>query len=405
MKIIFNIWGNLHVKLIGNTPERFLNICNANDIDIRQVEYKEGYYYFWITPRDYKKLLPIVFKTNMRPVIIEKKGVPFLIFRYRKHQCFLIGIMLSFFIIYILSLYVWEIDFEGNSIYSDEIMMNCLKENNIVPGVKIKGIDCVDIEKMFRKKFKEITWVSAEISGTRLLIFIKENDEDPIEVQSEDSCDLIATKDGIVDSIITRTGTPMVKAGDKVKTGDILVSGEIITYDDADAPINRKWVHADADILLKTSYEYENELKIAYQYKIYTGKCKKIYYIDINGNRKNLGIKPDFDTFQVYNNAKKIKLTKNFFLPLEYGTMEYVEYYIDTDFYTESEAKSILERRFLTFLENLARKGVQIIEKNVKIEKNAVSYFYSGEISVLEAAFIESKPVDLTEGIGENEYR
>ena len=149
MKLTHFFRGNIRVRLIGNTPERFLNICNANKIRIWDLENKSGIYYFQMYPYEYKRLLPVVRKTGMKPFIVEKKGLPFFVFHYRKHQCFLVGIMLSFFIIYLMSLYVWEIDFEGNHLYTDEIKMNYLKEIQVGPGILIKRLDSDYIEKQF----------------------------------------------------------------------------------------------------------------------------------------------------------------------------------------------------------------------------------------------------------------
>lgn len=399
------IRGDIRIKLYGNTPERFLNICNANQIPIRNVEYHSGNYYFHMKPEDYKKLLPIVRKTAMKPVIVEKNGLPFVMFRYRKHQCFVIGIMLSFFIIYLMSLFVWEIDFEGNLIYSDEVMMNYLEEIDVQPGMWISQIDCNKIEKQFRRKFPEITWISAEVSGTRLQIFIKENDEDVLAVRDSAPCDLIAVKDGIVETIITRSGTPLVKNGDEVHKGDILVGGTVNTYDDYGTVINTKNVHADADIMIRTTQECDIRLFKAYEYKIYTGKQKEILYFDINGEQIYLGFLPKYENYQVITEENHVKLTKNFFLPIRYGKKEYVEYYSDINIYTKEEAYKILEDKFLMFLQKLMQNGVQILEKDVRIYENTASFSYSGQLLVLEAAYMEAEIIESTEGTGNNEYR
>ena len=44
--------------------------------------------------------------------------------------------------------------------------------------------------------------------------------------ETQDAMDLVAAKDGTITEIITRNGVPLVKAGDSVKKGQILVSGQ-----------------------------------------------------------------------------------------------------------------------------------------------------------------------------------
>lgn len=81
---------------------------------------------------------------------------------------------------------------------------------------------------MLREEFSNITWVSAKIEGTQLILEIKENVDGYVtEETPEGPFSLAASKDGIVSSIITRSGTPMVLPGTPCKKGDVLVSGEI----------------------------------------------------------------------------------------------------------------------------------------------------------------------------------
>ena len=60
----------------------------------------------------------------------------------------------------------------------------------------------------------------------------------------------------------------------------------------------------------------------------------------------------------------------------EYQNVEYE--------YTLEEAKIRLNEKLSTFITTLEQKGVQIIEKNVKIDTNSSSWVISGEFLVRE---------------------
>ena len=77
----------------------------------------------------------------------------------------------------------------------------------------------------------------------------------PIEEATAPS-HMVATKDVVIKEIITRTGTPMVKPGDVVKKGDIMVSGILEVKDDFDGILERKPVIASADIVASSYYDY-----------------------------------------------------------------------------------------------------------------------------------------------------
>ena len=80
-------------------------------------------------------------------------------------------------------------------------------------------MNCERIVKDIRKEFDDIVWVSAYVTGTRLMIQVKENtDTFPMEAAKEEPPnDIVADKDGRITSIVTRNGVPCVKPGDEVK--------------------------------------------------------------------------------------------------------------------------------------------------------------------------------------------
>ena len=142
-----------------------------------------------------------------------------------------------------------------------------LKTIPIHCGMKKIDISCDALEAGFRNTFPDITWVSAEIRGTRLMIRIKENDMimDPME-ESETPCDLIAEKNGIIKEIIVRQGLPNVKVGDVIEKGMLLVDGTIPVYDDSDTLINSHEVHADAEILAQTTHLFVRKFSLSWIY-------------------------------------------------------------------------------------------------------------------------------------------
>ena len=89
--------------------------------------------------------------------------------------------------------------------------------------------------------------------------------------------DIVAEKDGRITSIVTRNGVPLVKPGDEVKKGDILVSGKVEVKNDAGEVVNYHYQNADADIEAETTLEYENEHRFSHSEKKYTDAKKKLF--------------------------------------------------------------------------------------------------------------------------------
>ena len=119
-----------------------------------------------------------------------------------------------------MSLFVWDIQFQGNHHYTADTLARYLDTQDIKYGMKKKNVDCEALEAGMRENFPQITWVSARVSGTRLVIQIKENKmiQDKIRVK-EEACDLVSDVTGTVAYIMVRQGIPKVKKGGRDRTG------------------------------------------------------------------------------------------------------------------------------------------------------------------------------------------
>lgn len=365
-------------------PERFFNLCRARNIVIWDIAQNDGRYYFCMLAKDFLNIKDILKKCGMKLVICRKNGLPFFVFRYRKHYSFVIGMLLAFTFLHIMSLFVWNITIDGNLYYTDNVIISYLQENGIYTGCKMKDIGCDKLEQKIRKDFEEITWVSVEKSGTRLLVHVKENDGDKITETMQTPSDIIASSDGVVESIITRCGTPLVKPGDTVKTGDVLVSGEIILYNDAKEPVSNRYVYADADIMVKTSMQYEDTVQRNYMYKIYTGRKTEERIFSIMGRQLSLWVNfHKFEKADYVTETNDLKLTEDFYLPVCIGIKTGFEYYTEEGFHTEEEITQILTDNYDIFLKKLQKEGIQIIEDSVKIDITDVNANMSGDIRIV----------------------
>lgn len=123
LKIIKFIKGYVRIRVCGYSPERFLNLCCSHDILIWDLNNCGDTYEMYMSVRAFRRLKPIVRKTKTKVRIVGRYGLPFFMYRYRKRKMFFAGIVLGSVLIYILSLFVWDIQFEGNSVRTAEVLM------------------------------------------------------------------------------------------------------------------------------------------------------------------------------------------------------------------------------------------------------------------------------------------
>ena len=392
--------GYVYVHLTGYAPERFLNLCGKYNILLWDLQPAEDGYLFHISIEGFKMLRPILKKTHTRVRILEKKGLPIYFFRYRKRKLFVAGLLLCISLLFYMSGFVWNIEVHGNSYLSEETILVFLEEEKAYFGTKKSSIDCAVLEEKLRSNYPEIIWTSIKIYGTKMTVDIQESllPKDTYETVSDEICDIVAAKDGVIIYMITRQGTPVVAGGSEVKKGDCLVSGELVITSDYGEVIAYLYECADADIIAQVQYPYQQIISRSYQEKCYATDKKRNYIFQIGDIIiKNPFIDEPEGLYDVTVEDLQLKLGSNFYLPVFFKKITYHSYELKQKEYSEDEIKALAEKEFLQYLQNLEEKGIQIIGKNVMIKKASQNqYLVTGTIDAYES-IVSFRPTEIRE--------
>ncbi len=403
-KILQYYRGFVIVRIISHSPERFLNLCRNHEIVLQDLTYRDGYYECQMDLKDFRRIRSIAHKSHTRLFIVKKCGFPFFLYRNRHRKVTYISCAVFVVVLYIMSLFIWDIQFEGNQKYTDDVLMTFLHSQGYVQGMQVHNVVCEDLEKAIRNEYEDINWVSARIDGTRLVVKIKEN-TGILEIEENDykEGDLIADKDGVVVSVITRKGTPLVHKGDIVEVGDVLVTGTLEILDDGGGVMVQHRVQADADIILERTYEYKDSLPASYIERNYI-KEKTHYFVQLFDYRFQILPVEKQENMEVITTKNQCHLFSNFYIPVYYGSCQERIYEETEKFYTETEAKQLCERNLQYYFENLKKLGVEIIQNNVTIKWNGNGCTASGTIVVHEKAGKLSQEQQVEETREANEY-
>ena len=402
--ILRYIRGYVKIRIQGYSPERFLNLCRYHHILIWGLRPKDNAYEMYLTLDGFRKLRPIIRKTHTRVALLERCGLPFFIRKHRKRKMFLAGALICIGLLFFYSSYIWDIHFEGNDKWTDQTLLEFLETKEVSPGMPKSRVDCSQIVKDIRARYDDIVWVSASMDGSRLRIQIKENEDtfreeekslDPSggpessqngnasqETARSDGADqtptdLVASQDGVITSIITRNGVPMVHVGDSVKKGDLLVSGRVEVLNDAAEVIGYQYQQSDADIFADTQMAYKDQIPLTYQKKTYDPyEQRRLWYIRLGPFRISAGtLSQDFPKWEKYTEEYQLRLGENFYLPVDYGMICIKSYQTNEKKHSKQKLQEILTKNFTQFSKEMEEKGIQICENSVKIHvyKNSAS--------------------------------
>ena len=410
-KFLFFFHGYVVLSVHGSQLERFLNLCRNRGIFIRHLTCLQNEELrFVLSLADFWKLPSIPAKTGVHIHILKKCGLPFFFNRNKKRKAFFAGILFCLLLLFLCSTRIWNIHIEGNIAYSTPEILGFLKEEDVVHGMAKREVHCQSLAAKVREQFPKITWVSARIEGTQLILTVQEGKGLTREEKIETSpCNLSASQEGTIVKIITRSGVPLVKPGDVCRPGDILVQGRLEIQNDSKEIVRYEYMQADADIYIRHDIAYYHEFPLKYEKSIPEGTVKKRCYLRV-GDWQAGAKRPRFDGWNCTEELTHLRLTENFRLPVWIGTYVLEKQKTIRGVYSEEEAMALAKERLYDYEENLMEKGVQIYKNNVKIEMDYELCKSSGSLTVIEktgeqtpAEYLE-QPQERTAQDGQQHY-
>ena len=368
LKIWLNyIIGFVNIKVESYFLERFLNICISKKIFLWNIKRKKStLLYANINIKDYKKLKGIIRKTKSRVKIEDKKGLPFLLHKYRKRKIFL-----GFFVIVLIGLivtsnYIWNIEVTGNTEISREKIIQVLNENGLKIGSRKNKIDTNLLINNVRLQRDDIAWLGISIKGTNAIIEIKETDKAPEIINESEYCNIVSNKNASIVKINVQNGTAAVGVGDIVKEGDVLVSGHM-----EGKYTGIRYVHSSADVEAKVWYTKKDKFYFKQEINVPTGATEEKFSINFNNFKINLyKTLSKFQNYDTINESKKLMLFSNFYLPIEIIKTTNYEYEKQGKIYTEKELIEIATKQLEEDLKQEIESKENILNKQVNVYKN-----------------------------------
>ena len=402
------IRGYVTIRVWGYSVERFLNLCGNHNILVWNIVDHGEYNTMNISVKGYFALKPILKKTGTRASVLKRYGLPFFMSKMQSRKIFVAGFLCCMVFWILMSRFIWNIRIEGNYAITEDVLLDYLEDHDIRVSMKKSGLDIPELERDLREDFNVITWTSAQLKGTTLLISIKENEMPDYDRMSQSSreeagFDLIASRDGTVSYIITRSGVPQAAVGDAVKKGAVLVSGAVPVYND-DATVRKyQFVESDADIRIRYDESISVKRDILYEEKQYSGRQKKMLVLGIKDREWDLKWGAiDYDHYDISGEKKQIKLLDHLYLPIYYGEKTVQEYEMIRCEHSEDEMNEIMQQEWNKIISTLEEKGVQIIEKNVTIKKNETNWVLNAGMQLEESAVLSvpTRTGQIAEGNG-----
>lgn len=242
--------GFVRFYIIGNSPERFINIVTKNRISIWNTERVDGKMFACMFAKDYKDIRFFAKKSRVRLKIKSRHGLPFFIKSHKDRVGILVGVAVFVLVVYLMSCFVWTIDVVGLETISYTKVMQTLKDNGLYVGAFKPNCSFTNISRKTMIEIEDIGWMSLNTIGSHCSVEIKEKAKSPKVDDFYTPANVKAKRDGQIISINTANGEAYFSVGSAVVKDQLLVNCVI-----EDKLGRVKLVRADAEVIAKTKRE------------------------------------------------------------------------------------------------------------------------------------------------------
>ena len=358
--------GYVIIIVSGLMVEKFINICTKRQILLWDMERLDpSSVRMKMSIRGFKSVRSAVRKARVRVRIQEKRGLVYLLGRYRKRRGFLFGILAFAILIYLMTSIIWSIEITGNTRVEAGTLVEQLNGMGIYRGAVKRFIDPKRLADTLMLNNRQLSWVGVEIKGTKLHISVKEGREPPRVIEENKPCHVASARDGIILSIQAKNGLAMVKQGDTVVKGQILVSGNI---ESIHPEFGTRQVHAMGEVIARTWYEINKEVPVKKVVRKRTGRewnKYSVYFLDFLVPLPS-GENP-FQSFETGIFDKTPVIANRFRLPLGLTIQRFFEVEEEELTLSQDEARELAQNSALKELAGEMSDSAEVVDRQIQL--------------------------------------
>lgn len=335
---------------VSNELNRFIKKCIDNNINLYNITYKKDKMVVLIDVKDYLKIKRLNYYSKIR--VVKYDGLLNVKKMIKDNMFYISVIFLSFIWMNLLTNYIVDIEIIHSNSGVRRLLKEELDKNNIKRFSLAYSFEELNniTKKILADNKNNLEWVSIKKDGMKYIVRAEERIIKSEEV-SDKPRDIVASKDAYITKVIGSKGNVLVRQGEYVKKGTVLISGKITLYEDVKGVTS-----ASGSVYGNVWYESVVEIPKEISSERLTGK--KRYNLNV-GNK--ILLRNKYQNFR----QKNIKEIKIFGLKIKFYREEEVEI-----IKTKTDDEYALRRLKEEFDKKLNGKGVITYQKVLKKEEN-----------------------------------
>lgn len=374
------------VKAKCNDYYKVIKNLQLMHVFVYEVKYENKVIYLKIESKDFEKLKKYLVSYKFK--IISLTGFRALWQKIKQEKIFVIALIFGLALLFLIKNLIVEV----NVIHENKEIRELIEDELDNYGIKVlhfkKSYHRLDeIRQEILDKYPDkLDWMEFVVEGMSVNVRVEERIITDTSKENK-TCNLVATKAGIIDDIVVYSGEANVQINDYVRAGDILVKG-IITYNEE----NKRATCASGEVYATVWYTASVSIPFSYTNYEETGKKRYNFVWEKDGNKKEI-LRSRFANHNSYYKNLLHVFDFNLYLETEQEVKK-----IEGE-YNEKEA---LEAGILKATESIETKlgeKDQIIDKKV-LQSNVNDSTMDIEVFFVARQLISSEAlVEIEEGI------
>ena len=272
--------GYISIRVEGGFPERFINLCNRENVYLWDSFYSGGILTAKLYCKDFRKLLSIRRKSGVKIKAVQKYGLFFFIRRNRKRKILAAGLITALVSMLIMNSFVWSIDIIGSQSIEKNEIRETLKAYGLKYGTYVPAFDAGKAGRdAVNSSDGKILWLAINIKGSKATVEVRDYIKPDKQTADKTPCNIVADFDGIILSAYTHRGVQVADSGTAVKKGDMIISGI------AENENGTEYLHAEGEVAaiheVKHEIRFSDSVNVSTPTALKNGYSLKLFGISI----------------------------------------------------------------------------------------------------------------------------
>ncbi len=276
-----NVWkfisGYVNIEVSGKNLERVVNRATSEGIPLTNAYRVSGRAIIAdVAMKDLKRLRIAVRGCGCRIRIKSKHGLPKMGFAARRNALICVCAALALLVLAAASTRVWRIDVSG--IGADDVsVLRVLESSGITIGSAKNDIHPADVSKLIIDGDPSVAHANVTLSGVVLSVEVTLSKGVDVEAEDTRPASIYADRDCVITSVSVIRGVAMVRVGDAVRKGQLLISGDLSQIKEGYV------VHAEGEITGVALYRVTGDANMVTQSCLRSGRKTTMTAISVFG--------------------------------------------------------------------------------------------------------------------------